>query len=788
MMIDCHEILVSNGSLKLDMNSNVTVWMYFNFSLVIKAPGMAELDISLRKPNGTADGVSVWKWSGSALDEGADTSKWFSDYLGKASRLVRFNGVPKVAQNATSSGVRGSTPEPQKKWRCGGSDDHLWLRSNFKTYWDCVQANPLPQPIRDAITEAGFMGVLLAGSMRHDAGLISTFLDRWRPETHTFHLRFGEATVTLEDVYYILGLRSVGRPILPIPGDVDALLVYEILGVAPDPQQDTAVIKKGEIKISWLVRQFGDCSRLHSVTGHDHERELLYHTRAHLLLLIGSTVPNYSGYPSIGYKTKLCGSMTLLQVWIYEHCTALAPRQRDPYLMQHPRALRWMVPLDGTTVQTHSLRGIRYDLDTMSEDSLRWMPYGDSAVEARYIPELELSLMSAHCPLFYLTWVEWCYTDRVTRQFGYLQQVPTDSPLTDHDSFHRGQKGWPLKFTRVRELWESRHTAVLGPPSYRRTHRPMCVVDYPEWYDRVTRRFMINPRIWRDQQGFQGSQGHLRVAVEGLSAAYHQIRESGVAEDDDNVDEALQGLHGILDAIGFPYLLQRPPHPPPATPRTSGAHARRPGTAFVNAAPAPRDGWEPWPRPSGGEGSSFYTSSGSGWGHSFQGHGHTDRTRDHFIQGEGDPHTSTWGQSSQVPDVGGSSWGRSTQSHDAGTSTFGHPSQGHNPYVGASTMGHTTQTSYAVPSAWATGSSWGHSTQTHYGHLPQAFPQPTYSFPPETGGSGFSFQTPTRGFDPCEEQDDDDEEVDPPIQLRQQPRRAVKGKGRLCHTGGRFCG
>ncbi|KAL8093983.1 hypothetical protein AgCh_035750 [Apium graveolens] len=605
----------------------------------------------------------------------------------------------------------------QLVWGGTGSDDHLRLRSNFKTYWDCVQANPLPQPqpIQDAITEAGFMGVLLAGIMRHDVGLISAFLDRWRPETHTFHLRFGEATVTLEDVYYILGLRSVGHLVLPIPRDVGALLVHELLGVAPDPQQDTNVIKKGEIKISWLVRQFGDCYRLHSATGHDHEHELLYHTHAHLLLLIGSTVPNYSGFrmhlnllpfvrhvgqistyswgcaclaylyrrlcsASIGYKAELYGSMTLLQV---------------------DGPIGWYDCADTF------VRGIRYDLDTMSEDSFRWRPYGDSAVEARDIPELELSLMSAPCPLIYLTWVEWCYTDRVTRQFGYLQQVPTDFPLTDHDSFHRGQRGWPFKFTRV----------------------------------------------------------------EGLSATYHQIQESGVAEDDDNVDEALQAL---------------------------------------------RDGWEPWPRPSGGEGSSFYTSSGSGWEHSFQGHGHTDRTWDHFIQGEGDPHTSTWGHSSQVHDVGGSSWGQNTQSYDAGTFTFGHPSQGHSPYVGASTMGHTTQGSYVVPSAWATGSSWGYSTQTHYGHLPQAFSQPTYSFPPETGGSGFSFQTPLWGFDPWlvrdssaqsheqgremhtplimqdidvegdseEQDDDDDEEADPPIQLRQQPRRAVKGKGRLCHTDG----
>ncbi|KAL8113874.1 hypothetical protein AgCh_020962 [Apium graveolens] len=234
-------------------------------------------------------------------------------------------------------------------WDGTGTDDHLRLRSNFKTYWDCIEANPLPQRIHDVVREAGFMGVLLTGSMRHDAGLISAFLDRWRPETHTFHLRFGEATVILEDDYYILGLRSVGSPVLPIGGYVGASLLHELLGVALDPELDMDVIKKGEIKISRLVRQFGDCSRLHSSAGDDYERELLYHTRAHLLLLIGSTVPNYSGYrmplnllpfvrhvehistyswgsaclaylyrrlcsASIGYKTELCGSMTLLQM------------------------------------------------------------------------------------------------------------------------------------------------------------------------------------------------------------------------------------------------------------------------------------------------------------------------------------------------------------------------------------------------------------------------------------------------------------------------------------------
>ncbi|KAI5447876.1 hypothetical protein KIW84_015355 [Lathyrus oleraceus] len=38
-------------------------------------------------------------------------------------------------------------------------------------------------------------------------------LERWRPETHTFHLPIGECTVTLEDVYMLLGLRIDGKAV-----------------------------------------------------------------------------------------------------------------------------------------------------------------------------------------------------------------------------------------------------------------------------------------------------------------------------------------------------------------------------------------------------------------------------------------------------------------------------------------------------------------------------------------------------------------------------------------------
>jgi hypothetical protein len=39
-----------------------------------------------------------------------------------------------------------------------------------------------------------------------DATALMTLVDRWRPETHMFHLPSGEITMMLQDIAMILGL------------------------------------------------------------------------------------------------------------------------------------------------------------------------------------------------------------------------------------------------------------------------------------------------------------------------------------------------------------------------------------------------------------------------------------------------------------------------------------------------------------------------------------------------------------------------------------------------------
>ena len=48
-----------------------------------------------------------------------------------------------------------------------------------------------------------------APSINH--GAMTALIDRWRPETHSFHLSCGEMTVTLEDMAMISGLPINGE-------------------------------------------------------------------------------------------------------------------------------------------------------------------------------------------------------------------------------------------------------------------------------------------------------------------------------------------------------------------------------------------------------------------------------------------------------------------------------------------------------------------------------------------------------------------------------------------------
>ena len=60
------------------------------------------------------------------------------------------------------------------------------------------------------------MGRLVeSGIFSLDRSLLTALIDRWRPETHTFHLPCGEMAPTLQDVSFLLGLPVAGDAVGP---------------------------------------------------------------------------------------------------------------------------------------------------------------------------------------------------------------------------------------------------------------------------------------------------------------------------------------------------------------------------------------------------------------------------------------------------------------------------------------------------------------------------------------------------------------------------------------------
>ncbi|MFQ6653969.1 hypothetical protein Gotur_025118, partial [Gossypium turneri] len=85
------------------------------------------------------------------------------------------------------------------------------------------------------LEQAGFGSAALIRTFDLRYNLISTLVERWCSETHTFHFPCGECTVTLEDVALQLGLPIDRSPVTGVTAFTEpAALCYQLLGDSPN--------------------------------------------------------------------------------------------------------------------------------------------------------------------------------------------------------------------------------------------------------------------------------------------------------------------------------------------------------------------------------------------------------------------------------------------------------------------------------------------------------------------------------------------------------------------------
>uniref|UniRef100_K3Z0T7 Aminotransferase-like plant mobile domain-containing protein n=1 Tax=Setaria italica TaxID=4555 RepID=K3Z0T7_SETIT len=252
-------------------------------------------------------------------------------------------------------------------------------------------------------------GFPLAYNIGEGGAALTALVDRWRSETHTFHLPFGEMIITLEDISMLFGLR------------VDGDTVHLLLGVrSEDFLQDVKDRKTIGVSSAWLVQHFG-----HRPSATTHK----------------GVVARYHG----AWLWHMLGIATL--AWLYRHmCDASRRTEANSNLGGYAYFLQlWMwerLPID--KLECH---GYRNEVEEM---------------ELSPMCKIDEEYRRSVCPLICFYIVEYHLPNRVIGQFGKLQTYPPEYNNTGQDLHRvdhckqRGAKNWEEKHTHAINAWDLR--------------------------------------------------------------------------------------------------------------------------------------------------------------------------------------------------------------------------------------------------------------------------------------------------------------------------------------------
>ncbi|XP_061352663.1 uncharacterized protein LOC133297513 isoform X2 [Gastrolobium bilobum] len=379
----------------------------------------------------------------------------------------------------------------------------------------------IPEQIHPYLRQAGFYDVARLRNHEIDHALVSALVERWRPETQTFHMPQGEVTITLEDVHHLLGLPTDGEAVSGVAGHHDFRhLILQSLGLVPNSRRE---FQGGRLNLGFLRVEYGDYEK-HAGT----ELGRIMYTRALIMRILGgmlfvdtasSFVParfllflddfQRTGTFSWGsavlahiYRelsrltdrshSDMGGCVLLLQLWAWTRFPSISPPLPD---VVHPEAIyghRFNV-FDRRQQRFARLPRYRYHLDVMQRCQIIWRPY--LGFPAHPSTDEQFHRWMAVCPLIYYHIVVYQQPDRVLRQFGYQQPIP-DRPIDCSNLATITLTGkpdvdWRDKHAFYVAQWQDRDNLVLQNLVPMDGDGHLSVNSrYIQWYRTITRRWL----------------------------------------------------------------------------------------------------------------------------------------------------------------------------------------------------------------------------------------------------------------------------------------------------------
>ncbi|KAL5173078.1 Serine/threonine-protein phosphatase 7 long form [Glycine soja] len=354
----------------------------------------------------------------------------------------------------------------------GEADRKLHIRRVVPIYQGQEE---IPEEIIPLLRQSGFYWIMKMRHLKINSSLITALIERWRPETHTFHLRCGEATITLQDVSVLLGLHTEGAPLIGQTNLDWAELCEELLGVRPQEGE----LQGSVVKLSWLAHHFLEINIYD-----DNVEQLQRFTRAWILRFIGGVlfVDKSSSKVSIRYLQFLRD---------FEQCNTYA---------WGPAVLAYLYReiCSATDYKIKSIGGmwLRRGNQHIGNDDLifLWEPYTTTVMSM--LPPICLVGSMAWCAVVSLICfhvVEWHQPDRVLRQFGMQQPIPESpsQPWNVHGLTLKGKMdgNWFQLLAPFISQWNNR--AEFRVDVYDRQEGLLSFnSDYMVWYRRKTKMFI----------------------------------------------------------------------------------------------------------------------------------------------------------------------------------------------------------------------------------------------------------------------------------------------------------